>query len=157
MFDRRRGGTRSDRTLAAGAAPGPRSRYWLIARSDEGRMEPLTIAFDGQETMPVFSFREEAELFMRLDGWRGWWIREISAGELASRLFGPYSHVVMMALDPLPEICDEGMTHLVSVRRNDFAKGLLDDRGFRVGPVLRSTTRRPSHAQTRWRPSRHTW
>ena len=120
-------------------------------------METLTTDFDGEETMPVFSFREEAELFMRLDGWKGWWVRETSAGELASLLFGPYSYVRMLALDPLPEICDEGMTHLVSVRRDDFAKKLLDDRGLRVVPAPRSTTQRPLRTQIRRRPSQHAW
>jgi hypothetical protein len=129
----------------------------LIARSDVRRVEPLTTDIDGQETMPVFSFREEAELFMRLDGWRGWWVRETSAGELASLLFGTHSYVKMLALDPLPGICDEGMTHLVSLRKNDFAKRLLDDRGLRVVPTPRSMTQRPWRAQMRRLPSQHTW
>jgi hypothetical protein len=108
----------------AGLAGGPSSRYWLIARNEYGRMEALTIDLDGQEAMPIFSFREEAEMFIRFESWDGWWVREISAGELVSLLFGPYSRVKMVALDPLPEICDEGMTRLVSVSRKDFARML---------------------------------
>jgi hypothetical protein len=108
----------------AGPARGPSSRYWLIARNEYGRMEALTIDLDGQEAIAIFSFREEAEMFIRLESWDGWWVREISAGELVSLLFGPYSCVKMVALDPLPEICDEGMTRLVSVSRNDFARTL---------------------------------
>lgn len=96
----------------------------MIAKNDNGRMEALTINLDGQETIPIFSFREEAEMFIRFEAWDGWWVREISAGELASLLFGPYSCVEMVALDPLPEICDEGMTRLVSVSRKVFARTL---------------------------------
>ena len=114
---------------AASAARGPSSRYWFIAKTEYGRIEALTIDLDGQEAMPIFSFREEAEMFIRFEAGGGWSIREASAGELASLLSGPYSGVKMVALDPLPEICDEGMTHLVSVGRKDFARTLLRDRG----------------------------
>ncbi len=130
-----------------GPARGPSSRYWLIAKNEYGRMEALTIDLDGQEAMPIFSFKEEAEMFIRFEAWDGWWVREISAGELASLLFGPYSCVKKVALDPLPEICDEGMTRLVSVSRKDFARTLLSDRRVRITPDPGSTTQRPSRAQ----------
>ena len=108
----------------AGPMRGPSSRYWLIVKNEYGRMEALTTDLDGQETMPIFSFREEAEMYIWFEACDGWWVRETSAGELASLLFGPYSCVKMVALDPLPEICDEGMTRLVSVSRKDFARSL---------------------------------
>jgi hypothetical protein len=119
-------------TPVAGAACGPSSRYWLIARNDNGPLEVLTIDLDGQETIPIFSIREEAEMYMRYEVRGSLWVRKTSAGELFSLLFGPYSGVEMVALDPLPEICDEGMTPLVSVRSKDFALRLLSDRGARV-------------------------
>jgi hypothetical protein len=133
MFSWRRGRTRGDCTKAAGAARGSGSRYWLIAKNNNGLLEVLTINLEDQETIPIFSFREEAQTFIRFEPRDGWWVRETSAGELVSLLCGPYLlHVKSVALDPLPEICDEGMTHLVSVRRMDFALRLLGDRGTRV-------------------------
>jgi hypothetical protein len=138
MFSWRRARTTGGCTIAAGAARDPGLRYWLIVKNDNGRMEALTLDLDGQETMPIFSFSEEAEMYIRFEAWDGWWVRETSAEELVSLLFGPYSHVEMMALDPLPEICDEGMIHLVCVRREDFArKLLLGDPRISVAPAPR--------------------
>jgi hypothetical protein len=134
-------------TPVAGAACGPSPRYWLIARNDNGPLEMLTIDLDGQETIPIFSFREEAEMFVWLEAWDGWSVRETSAGELVSLLFGPYSCVKKVALDPLPEICDEGMTRLVSVSRKDLARTLLGGREMRVTLAHRSTTQRPMHVK----------
>jgi hypothetical protein len=135
--------------LVAGPARGPSSRYWLIAKDEYGWMEVLTIDLDGQEAMPVFSFREEAEMYIRFEAWDGWSVREIAAGELTSLFFGPYSCVEKVALDPLPEICDEGMTRLVSVSRKDFARMLSRDRGIRITLAPGSTAHRPSRAQRR--------
>jgi hypothetical protein len=104
----------------------------LIVKNDNDPLEVQTVDLDGQKTMPVFSFREEAEMYMRFEVRGGWWVRKTSSGELISLLFGPYSCVEMVALDPLPEICDEGMSRLVSVRRKDFALRLFSDRGVRV-------------------------
>jgi hypothetical protein len=132
MFSWSRGRTRGACTIAAGAARGSSSRYWLITTNDNGPLEVLTINLKEQETIPIFSFREEAQMFIRFEACDGWWVREISAGELVSLLFGPYSCIKMVALDPLPEICDEGMSRLVSVRRMDFALRLLGDRGMWV-------------------------
>ena len=119
----------------AGLAGRPSSRYWLIAKNANGRIEALTVDLDEQETIPVFSFREEAEMYARFEVWDDWWVRETSAGELLSLLFGSYSCVQLVALDPLPEICDEGMGCLVSVSRMDFALRLLGDRGTRVTSI----------------------
>jgi hypothetical protein len=157
MFSSRRGRTRGDCTLAAREARGSSSRYWLIAKNDNGWTKALIINLEGQETIPIFSFREEAEMFAQFEAGGSWWVRETSAEELASLLFGPYSCVKMVALDPLPEICHEGTTLLVSVRRNDFALKLLGDRGMRVSPAPGSTTQRALRAQRRRQPSQHAW
>ncbi|MCA1717375.1 MAG: hypothetical protein LC781_11270 [Actinobacteria bacterium] len=124
MFSWRQSRTRGGCTKTAGAARGPGYRHWLITKYDKGSLEALTIDLDGQKAIPLFSFREEAEMFTQFEAWDGWWVRETSAEELVSLLFGPYSHVEMMALDPLPQICDEGMIHLVSVSRKDFTRTL---------------------------------
>jgi hypothetical protein len=155
MFSWRRGRTRGGCTITAGVARGPGSMYWLIAKNSNGSLEALTIDLDGQEMLALFSFREEAEMFTRFEACDGWWVRETSAEELVSLLFGPYSHVEMMVLDPLPEICDEGMTHLVCVSRKAFARKLSGDRGIRITVAPGSTTHRPSRAQRRRQPSQH--
>jgi hypothetical protein len=116
-----------------GPSSGPNPRHWLIAKNGCGRMKVLTINLDGQEAMPVFSFREEAEIFLRFEAGGGWSVREASARELALLLLGPHSSLKMVALDPLPKLCDEGMNPLVSVRKEVFVRALAgDSRGTRV-------------------------
>ncbi len=150
-----RGETKVEASVA-GPGRGPSSRYWLIVKNDNGPLQALTIDLDGQEALPIFSFREEAEMFVRFEAWDGWWVRETSAGELVLLLFGPYLlHVKKVALDPLPEICDEGMTRLLSVSKKHFAPVLLSDRGGRVTLAPGSTIHRPSRAQRRRQPSQH--
>src|SRR5215211_2785715 len=136
----------------AGSARRSSPRHWLIARNYDLALEMLTIDLDAQETMPIFSFREEAEMFIRLSAYDGWSVRESSAGELVSLLLGPYSHVKKVALDPLPEICDEGMSRLVSVSRKDFARTLLGGRETRVALAHRSMTQQllPVKEATLW-------
>jgi hypothetical protein len=60
--------------------------------------------------LPVFSFEEEAEMFLRLGGYDGAWrARESSAGELVSVLCSSCKDVRGLALDPLPEMLKDGM------------------------------------------------
>ena len=67
--------------------PGRRagSAWWLISRHDGGRTDVLTVESDDQEALAVFSFDEEAELFLQLgalgDGWR---VAPFATGELFS-------------------------------------------------------------------------
>ena len=59
--------------------------FWLIATRAHGRMEVLTIDAGGETVLPVFSFREEGEFFLRLEATEaGWWLRETITGELVS-------------------------------------------------------------------------
>ncbi len=109
-------------THPAGRQPGrpPGSTYWLIAKVENGRIEALTVDGGGGEALPVFSHEEEAELFLCLgeisDGWR---VRESSAGEIVSLLFGPCRGVRGVALDPTPVMASE-MIDLVKVSRDRF-------------------------------------
>jgi hypothetical protein len=93
--------------------------YWLIAKNENGRIELLT--FDGGEVMPVFSFGEEAEMFLRLkDVGDGWQVSESRAEELVSVLYGPFADVKEVALDPLPEMVADRTVGLVSLNRERF-------------------------------------
>ncbi len=94
-------------------------------------MEVHTIGPD-DEALPVFSFEEEAEMFLRLEALEeGWWTRETTAGELISLLYGPCAGVRRIALDPLPAVCGgEAMLDLVSLERKDFAQTLTRRDGW---------------------------
>ena len=110
--------------------PGPVS-YWLIAERQDKRIEVLTLHTDGtQETLPVFSSEEEAEIFLRFGGVTGRWrARESSAGELVSVLYGPCAGVSKVALDPSPEMVNEGTVGLVSLLRESFLGLIMVRRG----------------------------
>jgi len=101
---------------------------WLIADRTDGRMDVLTIDGGGDLVLPVFSFREEAEMYACLQpGMPDWEPREFSPGELASVLRGPLSGVARVALDPLPEACDGNLLGLLCVRRNAFVGALVGE------------------------------
>jgi PadR family transcriptional regulator, regulatory protein PadR len=101
----------------AGRAPG--STYWLIAKNENGRVEVLTIGVGkGEQALPVFGHEEEAEMFLCLGGADdGWRVRESTAGELVSVLYGPCTNVGRVALAPLPEMLDEKTAGLMSLDR----------------------------------------
>lgn len=103
--------------------PRPPSRaYWLIAKNEgRGTTEVLTLASDGKEVLPIFSFEEEAEMFLRLgDAGDEWRVRESRAEELVSVLHGPCADVMEVALDPLPQMLTERTVGLVSLLRERF-------------------------------------
>jgi hypothetical protein len=83
--------------------------------------------------LAVFSFREEAEAFSRLQGCGpGLRVREFDGGELVSLLYGPWGGFTRVALDPMPEDEYQAAQRLVIVSRKEFVK------------LLRSRTRVPS-------------
>jgi hypothetical protein len=56
-------------------SPNQTTVYWLIENPEAGRTEELTVRIDARrEALPVFSFPEEAEMFLKLGGLeeRGW-------------------------------------------------------------------------------------
>ena len=81
----------------------------------------------GEQALPIFSSEGEAEMFVWLagafeDDWR---IRETSAGELLSILYGPCAGVGRVALDPSPGMEAESI-RLVSVGRERFVSWVVD-------------------------------
>ncbi len=103
---------------------------WLIARDGNGRLEPLCVAAGGAKVLPVFSFEEEAKMFLHLGGHSGdgWRSRRTSAGELVSVLYGPCADVGGVALDPLPGMPRDGTIALVEVGRERFLKVIMGGR-----------------------------
>jgi hypothetical protein len=103
---------------------------WLITRYTMGQMEVRTVGIEDDEVLPVFSFEEEARMYLRLraEPWdEDWRVRETSVGELVSVLHGPCARVIRVALDPLPEVCGGAPDGLLSVRRDDFVLALLNE------------------------------
>jgi hypothetical protein len=90
-------------------------------------MEVLMVGCSGEQALPVFSGEGEAEMFVWLrgafeDDWR---VRETSAGELVSILYGPCASVGSVTLDPSPEMAAETIRQ-VSVRRERFVSWIVD-------------------------------
>ena len=118
--------------LARAAPEGARwrLRWWLIAKTENGRVEFLTTTArdeDGGKMLPVFGYEEEAEMFLHLGGYGddGWSARESSIGEIVSVLCGPCSGVEGVSLDPLPGMVGEGTLGLVWLGRERFLDQLL--------------------------------
>ena len=111
-----------------------RRPLWLITTYRNNRMDPLTIDPGGAgESLAVFSFKEEAETFLRL--WeedvekRGWRSRQTTVGELISVLLGPCAQVKRVLLDPLLLLFGTTMLPLKSVNREFFVQELVGVRG----------------------------
>jgi hypothetical protein len=107
--------------------PARRMRFWLVSGNGPSRPEePLTVGFkDGSRALAVFSFEEEARLFLRLGGRRGWRVRAAGVGELVSILSGPGVGVELVALDPLSQGEAAEVNRLLCVKRERFVGFLL--------------------------------
>lgn len=105
----------------------PPESYWLIVKGEAGRTRVLTVDPNGlEEALAVFGFEEEARIFLLGGSGAGWRLRETTAGELISVLYGPCAGVGFVALDPLPEIVSRGMIGLVSLSRERFVDRLIE-------------------------------
>jgi hypothetical protein len=102
-----------------------RSSWWLVARGGDGPLEVFTL--DGGDTLPVFSGKGEAGLFLWLREARqhGWEVFETPAEELVAVLCGRYSHADLVALDPSIEIFDGGDPVLLGLSREDFLEWIV--------------------------------
>ena len=113
-------------------------RYWVIAKDAKdgfGQQALLTVDLEGTgEALAVFSFEEEAEMFLHLGGYDTgrWGARESWSGELVSLLYGPCIDAKGVALDPLPEMLKGGTVGLVEVGRGFFLRQLLARGGKRT-------------------------
>jgi hypothetical protein len=108
------------------AWPVRRMQFWLVVSDGVGRMEPLTTELNGgRRALTVFSFEEEATLFLRLCTRRGWRVRATGTGDLLSILTGPCREVELVALDPLPQNEAGALNGLLCVDRQRFVGFLL--------------------------------
>ena len=104
-----------------------RRSFWLIVTRAHRRMEVLTIAASGETVLPVFSFQEEGEFFLRLEATAEWWLRETTTGELISLLLVLWTQVDKVALDPLPGLWEKEIIGLVSTGRRRFVRRLMGE------------------------------
>ena len=113
----------------------PYSRpFWLIAKCEAGPLDVLrTNVASGEEALPVFSFEDEARMFLELGASGGWRVRETTTGELTSVLCGLCANVDRVVLDPvpLPGPLIEGLNGLLSMEREAFMGSLLNRRQSR--------------------------
>ena len=114
----------------------PYSTFWLVVRRQNCQLKVLMVSCSGEQALPVFSGEGEAEMFLWLGGAfeDDWRVRETSAGELVSILYGPCAGVGRVALDPSPEMPPETI-RLVSLSRERFASWIVDGR---FPPVART-------------------
>ena len=111
----------------AARPPDLATSYWLIEKHEAGCTEVPTVHLEsGGEALPVFSWAEEARMFLGLGGFKegGWAIRESTAGGLVSMLEDPLrAEVEFVALDPMPEMVTPmfgTMISLVTLGRQSF-------------------------------------
>ena len=100
--------------------------YWLIC-DGTGPPGALVLELDDLgRTLPVFSFPEEAEMYLALDGLGGeWHVREGVAGDLSPHLFGTRAGVESVVLDPLPKALGDGAAGPVGIGPERFAGRFL--------------------------------
>jgi hypothetical protein len=110
-------------------------RYWVIAKDAKdgfGQPDLLTVDLDGTgQALPVFSFEEEAEMFLwlqRIEDGRE--VRETTPGQLVSILYWPCADVGRVMLDPLPEIGARMQIGLLGMDRNDFVESVMGARSL---------------------------
>ena len=106
-------------------AASPGSVFWVVFADECRLMRPLTLGLEGgEEALAVFGHQEEADMFLRWFGTaeEGWRIRETSAGEVVSLLYGPCRGAKSVALDPFPQVLADGFLSLVALERGRFVQ-----------------------------------
>jgi len=110
-------------------------RYWVIAKDAKdrfGQLDLLAVDLEGAgEALAVFSFEEEAEMFLWLKRTEdGREVKEITPGQLVSILYGPCADVGRVVLDPLPEIGASMQIRPSSMDRRDFVESVMGARSL---------------------------
>ncbi len=91
-------------------------------------MRVFNIDIGSETVLPVFSFQEEGEFFLRFEAAEAdWWPRETTTGELVSLLLGLCARVDKVALDPLPSLGEREIIGPVSTGRRHFVGHLMGE------------------------------
>jgi hypothetical protein len=98
----------------------------LICEGTE-QASPFVLDLDGLgRSLPVFSFREEAELFLALDDLGGgWYVRQGGTGDFIPLLLGPTANLSSVVLDPLPMMLRDSVAGLISISPDRFMTRFL--------------------------------
>ena len=133
----------------------PPKAFWLISKIEGGRMGILTTDLAGRgPALPVFSFADEAAMYLELGPEQGRWrVRETAIGELVSVLLGPCAGVGRVLLDPVPNLDGRVLSELVAVERGDFVEYLLGSAKRRA----RVCHEKRLGGRERFRPRTTTW
>ncbi len=118
----------------------------MIVEDEAGRVDVLTTSLaTGEEALPVFSFEDEARMFLELGALGAdWRVRVTSPGELISVLFCLCASVKRVALDPLPDSDGAALNDLVSMEREAFVESLLNTQLLPQFESRRSAVHRPA-------------
>lgn len=115
----------------------PGGPYWLLVRHDPrggGRNTVFTSRVEDEKVLPIFSSREEADLFLGSGAESGYRPRETWAGELLSLLSGsaysagPCAGVEKVMLDPPPYGSDDRDSEPFGMDRRCFMQHLMGRR-----------------------------
>lgn len=114
-----------------------RRPLWIISCYQNNRIEVLTINPNGSGGgcyVPIFSFEEEAQMFVCLleDDEKKkmeWSTRQTAPGELISVLHAPCAHARGVALDPLPPLPFVAFAMIPSakIKRDLFVRYLMEE------------------------------
>ena len=118
-------------TLKTDALPGGRrATYWLVVERGLDLPEALIVGDHlDEEALAVFSFEEEALLFLSVHSLTGGWIvKEVAVAELASILLDP--RPTRIALDLLPAVLGGQIVGLLSMPKERFLRDLVRKRAF---------------------------
>lgn len=99
-------------------------------------LQALTMERSGEMLLPVFSFREEAELFAKIESGTSWLTWELTNEELLLMLRKLSGIVARVCLDPLPLVAGGEMLELVSLKRERFEELLSVGRFGCCAPLL---------------------
>lgn len=114
-----------------------RTCWWVVVR--ESPVEMLIIRDGGQEFFPIFSFREEAELFAHFEAEDGWLVWEVRAEEVLQILYELPATVERVCLDPFPSLVGDEMLEFVSLCRKRFEALLVEGRFSILDPSYEGT------------------
>ena len=105
---------------------------WLIVGGEaKGSMaKPLAVGLPGDKegALAIFSFEEEAQMYLQVEAPEGSWrVEEVEAEELASMLlWGSCSQFRLLALDPMPpQSVIREANHLICASRQCFLDLLI--------------------------------
>ncbi|MGB3682394.1 MAG: hypothetical protein WA990_07885 [Rubrobacteraceae bacterium] len=103
-----------------------RTSYWLLVREGQTGTEVLdTRLSGGEKALPVFSFEEEAEMFLCLRGPReDWRVEEIAVEDILAMVHAALDDIGYVTLDPIPEGSCLNTTGLLSISLKDFVESL---------------------------------